>query len=156
MTSFAVAFICSFMVTAGIVRLSRSRALPWDDHQLVGAQKFHARAVPRVGGLAVAGGLLALTFWIAVSHQGPAAELWLVLVCGLPAFAAGLLEDITKRVSAKVRLAATMLSGLLAFFFLGAQLSAVAFPGLDWLMTFTAFSLLFTMVAAFLGSDAVN
>lgn len=156
MTSFSIALVCSFLVTGLIVRLSRIRALPWDDHELTGAQKFHAGAVPRVGGLAVMVGLLALTAWAAVTGRGPARELSLILLCGAPAFLAGLAEDLTKRVSARVRLAATMLSGLLAFFLLGAQLSEVSFPGLDWLMTFTAFSVLFTMVAAGGMANAVN
>jgi UDP-N-acetylmuramyl pentapeptide phosphotransferase/UDP-N-acetylglucosamine-1-phosphate transferase len=156
MTSFAIALVFSFMITGLIVRISRSVALPWNDHQLTGAQKFHASAVPRVGGLAVMFGLLALTAWVAVTGRRPARELWMILVCGAPAFLAGLAEDLTKRVSARFRLAATMLSGLLAFFLLGAQLSAVSFPGLDWLMGFTAFSLLFTMVAAGGLANAVN
>ncbi len=156
MTSFAIAFVCSFLVTGLIVRISRSAALPWDDHQLSGAQKFHASVVPRVGGFAVVLGLVALTGWVAATGRGPGRDLGLILLCGAPALLAGLAEDFTKRVSAKVRLAATMLSGLLAFFLLGAQLSAVAFPGLDWLMGFTAFSLLFTMVAAGGLANAVN
>ncbi len=156
MTSFSIALACSFLVTGLIVRLSRARTLPWDDHQFSGVQKFHAIAVPRVGGLGISVGLIALTAWAAVTGRGPAADLAWILICGAPAFLAGLAEDFTKRVSAKFRLAATMLSGLLAFFLLGAQLSAVAFPGLDWLMGFTAFSLLFTMVAAGGLANAVN
>ena len=156
MISFAISLFVSFAVTGLIVRASRHTALPWDDHQLVGAQKFHARAVPRVGGLGVVLGLLALTGWVAITGRGPARELGLILLCGAPAFGAGLVEDITKRVGVKTRLAATMLSGALAFFFLDARLSAVALPGLDWLMTFTAFSLAFTMVAAGGLANAVN
>ncbi|HEY2925804.1 MraY family glycosyltransferase [Piscinibacter sp.] len=156
MISFTIALVCSFLVTALIVRLSRSRTLPWDDHEMSGAQKFHARAVPRVGGLGVAVGLLALTGWTTVTGRGPASELWLLWLCGLPALGAGLAEDLTKRVGVKVRLLATMLSGALAFFLLGAQLSEVQLPGLDWLMTFTAFSLLFTMVATGGVANAIN
>src|SRR5439155_10600099 len=114
MTSFSIALVCSFLVTGLIVRISRSAALAWDDHQLTGAQKFHARAVPRVGGVAVVCGLLVLTAWVAVTGRGPAREIWLILLCGAPALLAGLAEDFTKRVSARFRLAATMLSGLLA------------------------------------------
>lgn len=156
MTSFAIAFAFSCVICAFIVRASRSQTMPWDDHELTGAQKFHARAVPRVGGLAVALGLVALNAWVAITGHGPTRELWLILLCGTPALLAGLAEDFTKRVSARFRLAATMLSGLLAFFLLGAQLESVAFPGLDWLMSFTACSLLFTMVAAGGLANAVN
>jgi UDP-GlcNAc:undecaprenyl-phosphate GlcNAc-1-phosphate transferase len=156
MTSFAIALVCSFLITGLIVRLSRSGALPWDDHELGGAQKFHARAVPRVGGLAVAFGLLALASWAAVTGKGPTRELWLLWLCGFPALAAGLLEDLTKRVGIKGRLLATMTSGALAFFLLGAQLGEAHLPVLDWLLGFTAFSLLFTMVATGGVANAIN
>ncbi len=156
MTSFIIALIVSCVVCGFIVRVSRRGALPWDDHELSGAQKFHARAVPRVGGVAVALALLALAAWVTVSGRGPAVELWLIWLCGLPALLGGLVEDITKRVGVRVRLAATMVSGLLAFFLLGARLSAVQLPGLDWLMTFTFFSLAFTMVATGGLANAIN
>jgi UDP-N-acetylmuramyl pentapeptide phosphotransferase/UDP-N-acetylglucosamine-1-phosphate transferase len=154
--SFFLAAVASFVVSALIVRLSRGGALAWDDHDLTGAQKFHARPVPRVGGLGVAAGLSLLAVWVSATGGGPGHELWLVLACGLPALLAGLLEDLTKRVGIKVRLLATMTSGALAFFLLGAQLSEVALPGLDWLMTFTAFSLLFTMIATGGVANAIN
>lgn len=156
MTSFAIALIVSCVVCGLIVRASSSRVRPWDDHELSGAQKFHVHVVPRVGGIGVAAALLALTLWVAVSEKGPAFELGLIWLCGLPALLAGLMEDLTKRVGVKIRLAATMTSGLLAFFLLGAQLSAVQFPGLDWLMTFTVFSLAFTMVATGGLANAIN
>ena len=147
MLSLSIALVVSFFVTGLIIRLSRSGRRSWDDHLLDGAQKFHARPVPRIGGVGVAAGLLVLTGWVAVTGAGPTHELWLAWLCGAPALAAGLLEDVTKRVGVRVRLAATMVSGAMAFFLLDAQLKAVEFPGLDHLMTYAAFSLAFTMVA---------
>ena len=146
----------SLCVSGLIIRLSRTRALAWaDDHEL-GVQKFHAGAVPRVGGLAIALGLAALAAWVAFSRSGPAAEFTLVLLCGAPALVAGLLEDVTKQVGIKTRLLATATAGALAFFLLGAQLREVYLPGLDWLMAFTLFSLLFTMLAVAGVANAVN
>jgi UDP-N-acetylmuramyl pentapeptide phosphotransferase/UDP-N-acetylglucosamine-1-phosphate transferase len=156
MVSLVIAFIVSLVVSGVIIRLSRSRDLPWDDHDLQGVQKFHARAVPRVGGLAIALGLAALLAWVAVTQPGQAGEMALLLACGLPPLLVGLVEDVTKRVPVRTRLLATAASGVLAFFLLGAQLSAVNLPGLDWLMGFTAFSLLFTMVAVAGVANAVN
>ena len=156
MVSLALAFMVSLFFSGVIIRLSRSRALAWDDHDLQGVQKFHAGAVPRVGGLAIALGLAALAGWVAYSRSGPAAEFALVLLCGAPALVAGLLEDFTKQVGIKTRLLATAASGALAFFLLGAQLGEVQLPGLDWLMTFTWFSLLFTAVAVAGVANAVN
>ena len=92
MTSFTIAFVVAFLVTGWVVRQSRRGPMPWDDFQLNGAQKFHAAPVPRVGGLGVAAALAALALWIAVSGKGPARELGLLLLAGLPALVAGLLE----------------------------------------------------------------
>ena len=156
MLSFAIALLVSFAVTALIVRVSRHRDLPWHDREVEGVQKFHSTPVPRVGGLGVAAGLLALTGWVAVTHQGPTQELWWLWVSGLPALVAGLLEDMTKRVGVKIRLAATMGSGALAFFLLGARLVEVQLPVFDWLMTFTAVSLVFTMVGTGGLANAIN
>lgn len=47
-------------------------------------------------------------------------------------------------------------AGALAFFLLGAQLSSVNLPGFDWLLGFTGFSLLFTMVAVAGMANAVR
>lgn len=156
MLSFTLAFISAFVVTGLIVRWSSHGVTAWHDHQMEGAQKFHARAVPRIGGMGVAAGLMLVTLWITVSGLGPTRELWLLWMCGLPALLAGLLEDLTKSVGVKLRLAATMTSGALAFVLLGAQLDSVAMPGLDWLMSFTLFSLLFTMVATGGVANAIN
>jgi UDP-N-acetylmuramyl pentapeptide phosphotransferase/UDP-N-acetylglucosamine-1-phosphate transferase len=156
MTSFTLAFAVSFVLCGLIIRLARSNSLPWDDHEIKGAQKFHAHVVPRAGGIAVLGGILSLVAAVGAGGRGPFKDILLLALCGLPAFGAGLLEDLTKRVGAKWRLLATMVSGALVYFVMGAQLREVQFPGLDWLMAFGAFSLLFTMVATGGLANAVN
>lgn len=83
-------------------------------------------------------------------------EMLLVLACGVPPLVAGLLEDVTKQVGIKTRLFATALSGALAFLLLGVGVHSVQIPGLDWLMTFTWFSVLFTVVAVAGVANAVN
>lgn len=156
MTSLFVSALVSFLVTGLIVRLSRGGARAWDDVHLSGAQKFHARPVPRIGGLGVAAGLMAIDLWILATAGGPVQEMWLLIACGLPALISGLAEDVTKKVGVRLRLVATMASGGLAFFLLDAQLRGVQLPGLDWLLTFTAFSLGFTMFATGGVANAVN
>jgi UDP-N-acetylmuramyl pentapeptide phosphotransferase/UDP-N-acetylglucosamine-1-phosphate transferase len=156
MVSLFAAFVVSFVAAALIIRLSRGSRRAWDDHDIESVQKFHAGAVPRVGGLAVAAGLTGLLIWVLAERQAVALQVGLVLACGLPPLIAGLLEDLTKQVGIKTRLLATALSGVLAFFLLGAQLREVQLPGLDWLMGFTVFSLLFTAVAVAGVANAVN
>jgi UDP-N-acetylmuramyl pentapeptide phosphotransferase/UDP-N-acetylglucosamine-1-phosphate transferase len=155
-TSLFIAFAVSLIVSGLIVRIARSHALAWEDHDLDGVQKFHATPVPRVGGLGIALGVAVLALWAWLTASPLATEMTLLLACGLPPLLTGLLEDFTKQVGVRLRLAATALSGVLAFFLLGAQLREVMLPGLDWLMTFTWFSLLFTAVAVAGVANAVN
>jgi UDP-N-acetylmuramyl pentapeptide phosphotransferase/UDP-N-acetylglucosamine-1-phosphate transferase len=155
-TSLFIAFAVSLIVSGLIVRIARSHVLAWEDHDLDGVQKFHATPVPRVGGLGIALGVAVLALWAWLTASPLATEMTLLLACGLPPLLTGLLEDFTKQVGVRLRLAATALSGVLAFFLLGAQLREVMLPGLDWLMTFTWFSLLFTAVAVAGVANAVN
>ncbi|PTT87755.1 glycosyl transferase, partial [Pelomonas sp. HMWF004] len=58
----------------------------------------------------------------------------LLLVCGLPAFVAGLVEDLTKRVSPAKRLVASGVSAGLGIWLLGAAITRTDVPGLDLLV----------------------
>ena len=75
-----------------------------------GIQKFHTQPTPRIGGIAIAVGVL--VGFAASSHDPAAAEkraiLSAILLAGMPAFIFGLLEDLTKRVSVRARLLAMM------------------------------------------------
>jgi UDP-N-acetylmuramyl pentapeptide phosphotransferase/UDP-N-acetylglucosamine-1-phosphate transferase len=58
----------------------------------------------------------------------------LLVMCSLPAFLSGLIEDLTKKVGVKIRLLATMVSAALAGYFLNAWLGSVQILGIDSLM----------------------
>lgn len=118
-----------------------------------GVQKFHTAPTPRIGGLAVYLGLVAA--WV-VLPEGNSELLGLMLLSALPAFLAGFLEDITKQVGVRDRLLATMLSGVVACFLTGYSLERVAVPGLDLLLGWLPFSILFTALAVGGLSNAVN
>ena len=82
------------------------------DHDLSGVQKVHTTAVPRIGGLAVVTGVLCgLLGFRAFNPQVMGGShfnhILLLLAASVPAFGAGIVEDMTKRVSVKARLAAT-------------------------------------------------
>jgi UDP-N-acetylmuramyl pentapeptide phosphotransferase/UDP-N-acetylglucosamine-1-phosphate transferase len=91
-----------------------------------------------------------------VTGQGPTQELWVLVLCGLPALVAGFSEDITKRVAARMRLLATMASGGLMWWLLDARLVDVQLPGVNGLLAVPIVSLLFTMVATGGVANAVN
>ena len=123
-----------------------------------GIQKFHTQPTPRIGGIAIAVGVL--VGFAASSHDPAAAEkraiLSAILLAGMPAFIFGLLEDLTKRVSVRARLLATMASGMLGWGITGVALTHVNVPGLDWLLGFTAISVLFTAFAVGGVANAIN
>ena len=119
----------------------------------VGPQKFHCDPTPRIGGLAIFIALVA-GFLFAADHVSQL--LGKMLIAALPAFAAGLTEDLTKRVSVSKRLAATFLSALLAWWFTGYALDHLAVWGLDALLYYLPASVLFTSFAVAGVANSVN
>lgn len=104
------------------------------DADLSGPQKFHVRPTPRVGGVPVLAGLLvacALAWWWAGLDVSLLAGL---LLAGLPVFVAGLVEDLTKRVSPLKRLLAAFVSAGVAMALVGAELTQLSIPGVDALL----------------------
>jgi len=82
--------------------------------------------------------------------------LTLILLGAFPAFAAGLVEDFTKRVSVRVRLLATAASGLLAALITGYWVSSVDLPGIDLLLGVAPIGILFTAFAVAGIANSVN
>lgn len=119
----------------------------------VGVQKQHTQPTPRVGGLAIAFGL-ALA-WVQAGAE-VRAILGPMLLAGIPAFAFGLAEDITKHVSVRTRLLATMGSGTLAWWLTGVSMQDTGFPPLDWALKFVPFAVLFTAFAVGGVANAIN
>ena len=117
------------------------------DHDLVGVQKYHAKPVPRIGGVSLMAAMVATCIAAAQREPQVLPELVLLLGASIPAFLGGLAEDLTKRVRVIVRLGLAMLSALLAYYLLGAAVTRVDIIGLDWLLGFGLISLIFTMVA---------
>jgi UDP-N-acetylmuramyl pentapeptide phosphotransferase/UDP-N-acetylglucosamine-1-phosphate transferase len=152
LTSFSVAAF----VTLLVIHSARTHAHLSADADLDGPQKFHARPVPRIGGVGMFLGLIACVLLsFASGHVN-----WLMgaqlMVCGLPAFAAGLIEDITKQVSPAKRLAATAMSAALGIFVLGATITRTDIPGLDLLVATSAGAVLATIFTVAGVANSVN
>jgi UDP-N-acetylmuramyl pentapeptide phosphotransferase/UDP-N-acetylglucosamine-1-phosphate transferase len=79
-----------------------------------------------------------------------------MLLAGLPAFIAGLLEDVTKKVGVKERLLATMTSGSLACLLTGYSLNHLGLPGLDGFLSYLPLSMAFTAFAVAGVANSVN
>jgi UDP-N-acetylmuramyl pentapeptide phosphotransferase/UDP-N-acetylglucosamine-1-phosphate transferase len=134
MSVLVFAFMASLLITLWIVRSSHVHGHFTSDSDLSGVQKFHAVAVPRVGGVGIILGVfLALSARYFQNVEVGTFGL-LLLLSALPAFLSGFTEDITKRVGVRIRLLATILSAGLAGYFLNAWLSSVQILGIDDLM----------------------
>lgn len=118
-----------------------------------GPQRFHTQPTPRIGGIAIVCGVLLGTLLIAGEARYLLQNL---VVAGVPAFAFGLLEDLTKRVSVARRLFATLGSGLLGWFVTGISLTHLNVPGLDLLLLWSPLAILFTAFAVSGVANAFN
>lgn len=157
MSGFLIAFAVSAFITLLLVRSAKVHAHRSGDRDFSKPQKFHAEAVPRIGGLGLVLGLLAAAATWLWSDDGDAAQLSFVLLsCAAPAFLSGFIQDFTEAVTPRGRLLATAVSAVLAFFFLGAGIGHTAIPGLDWVVGFTLGSLLLTVFTVTGIANAIN
>lgn len=118
-----------------------------------GVQNHHTEPTPRIGGIAIALGLLVAWVLVAPDVRG---ILGPMLLAGIPAFTFGLGEDITKKVGVLARLLATMFSGALAWYLTGVAMKNTGFPPLDWILAFTPLAVIFTAFAVGGVANAIN
>jgi UDP-N-acetylmuramyl pentapeptide phosphotransferase/UDP-N-acetylglucosamine-1-phosphate transferase len=156
MTYIVSSFLVSLLATLFIMRSSMRHGHLSADHDLSGPQKFHTRPVPRVGGLGVMVAIVAGAAIAQVSESPAARSLWLLVACSLPAFVAGITEDLTKKVSPRRRLVATAASASLGIWLLGAVITSTDIPGVDQLIRWLPFAVLLTVLVITGVANAVN
>lgn len=157
MSALIISFLATFLSVFWIVRYNHLHARYTADSDLSGVQKFHSVPVPRVGGAGLfLGVLVALGSRYFQNNLVGIFGLTLVL-SSLPAFLAGLLEDVTKNVGVKVRLLATMLSAVFAGYLLDGWLTSVQLFGIDNLMVaYPIFAIGITCIAVGGVANAFN
>lgn len=149
-------FATAFFVTMWVVHSGDRHGHLSRDHDLSSPQKFHARPVPRIGGLGIFFGVIAGVFAQHFQEDG-AGHLTLMLTgCALPAFGAGFVEDLTKNMSPRRRLFFTAVSAAMAFWLLDAALSRTDIPGVDWVASTMIGSFLITVVMVSGVANSVN
>ena len=165
LTTFTIALVASASVACALIASEKYHGHLTGDAQGTGPQKIHDGSVPRVGGIGIFLGFCAALLYCKAfvpSAREVSAPIWLILALSVP-FAAGLLEDITKRVRPAIRLMATFIGAGIAFFFCNAALSRFDVPGVDALLALhPIFQLAFTLFCvggiahAFNLSDGLN
>jgi UDP-N-acetylmuramyl pentapeptide phosphotransferase/UDP-N-acetylglucosamine-1-phosphate transferase len=152
LNSAGVAFLASFVLSIVVVLTK-----PWHGVFSMdtsnGIQKFHSAPTPRIGGIPI---LLALVIAWGKSSTEIQTLLAPILFAGMPAFLFGIAEDLTKQIGMVQRLLATMTSGLLAWWLTDYSLSRLDIWGVDLLMQFTLFSVIFTAFAVGGVANSIN
>lgn len=156
MSIFLAAFALSATLTLWMVHVLRTRGWVTLDHDLDGPQKVHRRPVGRVGGVAVFLTLAAFALWDQWRHARLGGLPTMLLLCGVPVFAVGLAEDLTKRIAPWQRLVAAAVSALLAAFLLGTAISRTDLWGLDWLASFAVGAVALSVFAVAGMANAIN
>lgn len=149
---FSFSLIASLLVARIIVATQQLHGHFTHDHH-PGVQKLHAVPTPRIGGVA-------LFFGAVVGGINLPAEAqwlwWMICLAALPAFVFGLIEDLTKQVSVKMRLIATICSGLIFSILTDYQIRETDLPGVDWALSYWLVSFLFTAFAMGGSANAIN
>lgn len=148
----------AFVVCYLLVRFNSLHAHLSNDHSDAGPQKFHVGPTPRIGGLAIALGLVTAYFYDRASSQDAnvITQFSYLLVAAIPAFAGGLVEDLTKKVSVAKRLVLSIISAGIGAWLLGAVVNHLGIPPLDWLLQWPVVAALLTLFSVGGVVNAVN
>jgi len=156
MIQLLAAFAASFLLTMWVVHSTDRHGHISRDHDVSGPQKFHARPVPRIGGLGIFVGSLAGVAALGLQDTQHAELSVLLLGAAIPAFGAGFVEDLTKNMSPRRRLFFTALSAVLAALALDAIITRTGIPGLDWLLGISGVALAITVFTVAGVANSVN
>jgi len=154
MITVTITFICAFIINLLILHYRHLHERFTSDDDLTGVQKFHAKAVPRIGGLGILAGLLIGFLFRYFSDQKVGGFGLLLAFSALPIFILGFLEDITKRISVTIRFMGGVISASLAGYLLDAWLSSLQVFGIDNLMI--AFPSIAVVVTCFAVTGLAN
>ena len=146
MLSLIISFITSFIATLLIMRFKHLHQRFSADFDLAGPQKFHKLAVPRIGGISIAVGLFAATIANLLNASVDNTE-FMLLICVIPAFAIGLLEDLTKKISVRTRLFFIAISAICAIYLLQIQITHLDIWFIDYLFVVPFFGIAFSVFA---------
>jgi UDP-N-acetylmuramyl pentapeptide phosphotransferase/UDP-N-acetylglucosamine-1-phosphate transferase len=146
MPGLLAAFLSSFIATLLIIRLKHLHERFSADSDLSGPQKFHTSIVPRIGGVSIAIGLFAAMLFRLKNISAPMTEVTL-LVCAIPTFAIGLTEDLTKKISVRLRLIFTAIAATLLIYLIPVQITRLDIPYLDMIFFIPGVGALLTVFA---------
>ena len=116
-------------------------------------QTLHKKSVSRFGGIGLYTSLIIVSFLDGgVNYE----FLRLALLCSMPIFFLGILDDLSLEIKPAIRLLIVFPSALLAYYFLGTEAYSLDIPVIDNLFNFEIFSILFICFAIAGMTNALN
>lgn len=150
--AFVTGFAITLLVSAALVGTKNIHGRFSNDLGF-GVQKFHVGSIPRIGGIAIAAGFFIGVMVLPKPMAGP---VLLIGLAGIPALSVGLMEDLTKRISVRLRLFSTLLSGLIFVLASGYALENIGISAVNMLLVFPVFSVAFTAFAIGGVANSIN
>ena len=154
MQSYATLFFVSFVLCIIIIVSSGYGFSRRGEVDETAVQSAHSGFVPRVGGLAVYISILVLIpllsfgfIPLSVVFDLDAEQLTLLIVSAAPVISVGLAEDLGYDMSPKARLIVSAASSMVAVLLFKVWLKSLGIPGVDMLLMFAPFGILFTIFA---------
>lgn len=145
----------SFAIAMFFVR-QNTKGVTWGaDSDFAGPQKFHCKAVPRLGGIGILAAMAIcalLANWLTPVKE----QMVLLVACAIPALAYGLAEDITLSISPRKRLMAVAVSAFLGAYVLGAVINRLDIQGVDRLLAWGIIAIPFTVFAVAGLANSIN
>lgn len=158
----ALALLVSLLVCALNIATERWHGSYSFDVDVKGIQKVHQRTVPRTGGIALLSGVMAVPVFGMLDYSPLALQrdtgvfMYKLLLAAGPAFLAGIIEDLTKRVSVRTRLCAILFSAAMAAWLLGSTLPRLDVWGLDRALVLGPVSLAVTLFMVVGVTNSIN
>jgi len=157
-----LALLVSLLVCALNIATERWHGSYSFDVDVKGIQKVHQRTVPRTGGIALLTGVMAVPVFGMLEYSMLGLEretgvfMFKLLLASVPAFLAGIIEDLTKRVSVRTRLCSILFSAILAAWLLGSRLPRLDVWGLDSALGLLPVSLAVTLFMVVGVTNSIN
>ena len=155
MSSFLISFVISAVFTLLVIRHAHIHEAGLDV-DLDGVQKVHVHAVPRIGGLCIFATVVINCCISSIRTRELAIQIGMLLLCSSVAFAGGLVEDFTRKVSPTRRLGLTFVAALMGFVLMDARISHIHLGFMTWQITSVWIALPLTMLAVAGVAHAVN
>jgi UDP-GlcNAc:undecaprenyl-phosphate/decaprenyl-phosphate GlcNAc-1-phosphate transferase len=145
-----LSILISLILTLVIILLPKKWVTDLDD--LTGVQKFHHQPTPRIAGIPVF-----MSFFIGLWYVDlQEVDYVFLLLASLPVFVSGVIEDIIVRVSPLKRMISTMVSIVMVFTLLDVGIDSLGLIPIDYLLSNSIVSLLFTLLVVGGVVNAIN